>query len=63
MRDVAYGTRQYRIQAGDEDGDAGSDTEPMEETLHLERGQNLFEIHVKKVRDAASQRKCLTSII
>ena len=50
LRDVAYGTRQYRIQPGDhEEEDDLSDVEPIDETLKLERGQNLFEIHIKRV--------------
>ena len=47
---MAYGTRQYKVTTVDEAGDdAESDAEEMEETLQLERGENLFEIHVKKV--------------
>ena len=48
---MAYGTRQYKVTTVDEAGDDAdaSDAEEMEETVHLERGENLFEIHVKKV--------------
>ncbi|XP_064640394.1 protein fantom-like isoform X3 [Lineus longissimus] len=46
LKDIAYGTRQYRIT---EDDDAMSDTEEFDETVHLERGQNLFEIHINKM--------------
>ena len=51
MRDVAYGTRQYRVRQGEEgEGAEEEGAEDMELTVHLERGQNLFEIHIKKVR-------------
>lgn len=46
LRDVAYGTRQYRLPLPDDDIESTMD---LEETLHLERGQNLFEIHINKV--------------
>ncbi|KAK7114118.1 protein fantom-like isoform X1 [Littorina saxatilis] len=46
LRDVAYGTRQYRIPPPDEDMESTVD---FEETMQLERGQNLFEIHIQKV--------------
>ncbi|XP_076449555.1 protein fantom-like isoform X2 [Babylonia areolata] len=46
LRDVAYGTRQYRVSPPDEDVESSVD---LEETLQLERGQNLFEIHITKV--------------
>ncbi len=48
LRDVAYGTKQYRIRP-EVEADEGSDVEDYDETIHLERGQNLFEIHVKNV--------------
>ncbi|KAL3860281.1 hypothetical protein ACJMK2_010423 [Sinanodonta woodiana] len=46
MRDVAYGTKQYKIQPPIEEDEG---MEEFDETIHLERGQNLFEIHVHKV--------------
>ncbi|ESO82700.1 hypothetical protein LOTGIDRAFT_184477, partial [Lottia gigantea] len=46
MKDVAYGTRQYKIQVGDDDAESTMD---FDETVALERGQNLFEIHVHKL--------------
>ncbi|KAK2187638.1 hypothetical protein NP493_159g03000 [Ridgeia piscesae] len=50
LRDVAYGTRQYRVTAADEDDDEqGSDVETVDETVHLDRGENLFEIHISKL--------------
>ena len=48
LRDVAYGTRQYRTRADEEEAE-DSDVEDLDETLRLERGQNLIEIHVKRV--------------
>lgn len=42
LKDIAYGTKQYQI------GDVITDYD-MEETVPLERGQNLFELHVDKV--------------
>ncbi|XP_067934908.1 protein fantom-like [Watersipora subatra] len=47
MKDVAYGTRQYSIKPDDEP--MGSDTEEVDESVQLERGQNLFEIHIGKM--------------
>ncbi|KAK2146667.1 hypothetical protein LSH36_590g01020 [Paralvinella palmiformis] len=49
LRDVAYGTRQYRIHAEDVPEELESDLEDLEETISLERGENLFEIHIKKI--------------
>lgn len=50
LRDVAYGTRQYRIQPIDAE-ELGSDAEDAEdETVTLERGENLFEIHIKRLQ-------------
>ncbi|PVD20902.1 hypothetical protein C0Q70_19065 [Pomacea canaliculata] len=46
LRDVAYGTRQYRVPPPDDDVESSVD---LEESLQLERGQNLFEIHIEKV--------------
>ncbi|WAR12637.1 FTM-like protein, partial [Mya arenaria] len=46
LRDVAYGTKQYKIMPPADDMD--EDVEQFDETIHLERGQNLFEIHVTK---------------
>ncbi|CAH1779675.1 unnamed protein product [Owenia fusiformis] len=44
MKDVAYGTKQYKIREMEE-----SEVEEIDETLHLERGHNMFEIHISKV--------------
>nr|KAG5707913.1 hypothetical protein BaRGS_031644 [Batillaria attramentaria] len=46
LRDVAYGTRQYRIQPPDDEVESSMD---FDETIQLERGQNLFEVHIQKV--------------
>ncbi|XP_062566792.1 protein fantom-like [Saccostrea cucullata] len=46
LRDVAYGTKQYKVPPPT---DTLEDTIDFDETIHLERGQNLFEIHVQKV--------------
>ncbi|XP_046557106.1 protein fantom-like isoform X4 [Haliotis rubra] len=46
LGDVAYGTRQYKIMPPTEDEES---TIEFDETIHLERGQNLFEIHINKV--------------
>uniref|UniRef100_K1QMS1 Protein fantom n=1 Tax=Magallana gigas TaxID=29159 RepID=K1QMS1_MAGGI len=43
LRDVAYGTKQYKMPPPTE---SIEDTIDFDETIHLERGQNLFEIHV-----------------
>ncbi|XP_060591570.1 protein fantom-like isoform X2 [Ruditapes philippinarum] len=47
LRDVAYGTKQYKIMPPTDDMD--DDVVQFDETIHLERGQNLFEIHVTKL--------------
>ncbi|BFZ12751.1 hypothetical protein BsWGS_15789 [Bradybaena similaris] len=46
LRDVAYGTRQYKLPAPDDDTESVAD---FDETVNLERGQNLFEIHIQQV--------------
>lgn len=45
MRDVAYGTKQYKAAPLEQD----SEFEEMDSTVELERGQNIFEIHIDKV--------------
>ncbi|XP_078365018.1 protein fantom-like isoform X2 [Oculina patagonica] len=44
MRDIAYGTKQYKAAPSEE-----SEFEEMDSTVELERGQNIFEIHIEKV--------------
>ncbi|XP_074644933.1 protein fantom-like isoform X2 [Tubulanus polymorphus] len=47
LKDVAYGTRQYKIRETTELEEL--EFEEFDESVHLERGQNLFEIHISKV--------------
>ncbi|XP_071176938.1 protein fantom-like isoform X9 [Mytilus edulis] len=47
MRDVAYGTKQFKITAPTDELE--EPTLDFDETIHLERGQNLFEIHIQKI--------------
>ncbi|XP_052059743.1 protein fantom-like isoform X6 [Mytilus californianus] len=47
MRDVAYGTKQFKITAPTDELE--EPTLDFDETIHLERGQNLFEIHIHKI--------------
>ncbi|XP_019629312.1 PREDICTED: protein fantom-like [Branchiostoma belcheri] len=47
LRDVAYGTKQYKLKPTEEEEE--EDVEEIDETVHLERGENLFEIHIIKV--------------
>ncbi|XP_063971772.1 protein fantom-like isoform X2 [Lytechinus pictus] len=46
MKDIAYGTKQFKMAdiAPDED-----DYEEIDESVKLERGQNLLEIHIEKI--------------
>ncbi|XP_026712538.1 protein fantom isoform X2 [Athene cunicularia] len=46
LRDIAYGTKPYKSRPEILPGDP---VDEFDETLHLERGQNLFEIHISKV--------------
>lgn len=46
LKDIAYGTKQYKFRPEIETSDA---TDEFDETAHLERGENLFEIHISKV--------------
>ncbi|XP_076110467.1 protein fantom-like isoform X7 [Mytilus galloprovincialis] len=47
MRDVAYGTKQFKITAPTDELE--EPTLDFDETIHLERGQNLFEIHIQMI--------------
>ncbi|CAH1270008.1 RPGRIP1L [Branchiostoma lanceolatum] len=47
LRDVAYGTKQYKLKPAEEEEE--EEVEEIDETVHLERGENLFEIHIIKV--------------
>ncbi|XP_021264051.1 protein fantom isoform X2 [Numida meleagris] len=46
LRDVAYDTKQYKSRPEILPGDP---VDEFDETLHLERGENLFEIHISRV--------------
>ncbi|RXN01258.1 hypothetical protein EOD39_7342 [Acipenser ruthenus] len=46
LKDIACGTKQYKFKAEITDEDR---VDEFDETIHLERGENLFEIHVSKV--------------
>ena len=47
LKDVAYGTRQYRVQE-QPTGDGHITNELIEDAIELERGQNLIEIHISR---------------
>ncbi|OXB64265.1 hypothetical protein ASZ78_002980 [Callipepla squamata] len=46
LRDVVYGTKQYKSRPEILPGDP---VDEFDETLHLQRGENLFEIHISRV--------------
>ncbi|KAM8799256.1 protein fantom [Eudromia elegans] len=46
LRDIAYGTKQYKFRPEILPDDP---VDEFDETLHLERGENLFEVHISKV--------------
>ncbi|XP_009676592.2 protein fantom isoform X2 [Struthio camelus] len=46
LRDIAYGTKQHKFKPEILPDDP---VDEFDETLHLERGDNLFEIHISKV--------------
>ncbi|NXA45597.1 FTM protein, partial [Nothocercus julius] len=46
LRDIAYGTKQYKFRPEILPDDP---VDEFDETLHLERGENLFEVHIGKV--------------
>ena len=48
MKDIAYGTRQYKLDTTkfEFSGDGGS---ALEESVELERGQNLLQFHISQV--------------
>ncbi|MBN3299379.1 FTM protein, partial [Amia calva] len=50
LKDVAYGTKQhtFRRKRGPADN-SDPEVDEFDETLHLERGENLFELHVERV--------------
>ncbi|XP_054054858.1 protein fantom isoform X2 [Rissa tridactyla] len=46
LRDIVYGTKPHKTRPEILPGDPGDE---FDETLHLERGENLFEIHIGRV--------------
>lgn len=46
LKDIAYGTKQYKFKPEIMPEDS---VDAFDETIHLERGENLFEIHINKV--------------
>ncbi|KAM7146870.1 protein fantom isoform 2-T2 [Macrochelys suwanniensis] len=46
LKDIAYGTKQYKFRSEILPEDP---VDEFDETVHLERGENLFEIHISKV--------------
>nr|XP_031536449.1 protein fantom isoform X2 [Vicugna pacos] len=46
LKDIAYGTKQYKFKPEIMPDDS---VDEIDETIHLERGENLFEIHISKV--------------
>ncbi|XP_036131731.1 protein fantom [Molossus molossus] len=46
LKDIAYGTKQYKFKPEILPDDS---VDEFDETIHLERGENLFEIHINKV--------------
>ena len=49
LKDIAYGTRQYKLDTTQFEY-KGSGT-ALEESIELERGQNLLQLHLAQVRD------------
>ncbi|XP_041047714.1 protein fantom isoform X3 [Carcharodon carcharias] len=46
LKDIAYGTKQFKFKPEITTDDQADE---FDETVHLERGENLFEIHISKV--------------
>ncbi|XP_039208321.1 protein fantom isoform X2 [Crotalus tigris] len=46
LKDIAYGTKQYKFRP---EVTADEPVDDFDETAHLERGENLFEIHISRV--------------
>ncbi|XP_071959078.1 protein fantom-like [Antedon mediterranea] len=47
LKDIAYGTKQYKI--ADTEMEMEDEMEEVDESVKLERGQNLMEIHIQKI--------------
>lgn len=54
LRDVAYGTKQIKLNMSTE-----QDKSELDESIQLERGKNLFEIHIHKVNLSSDGLKAL----
>ena len=53
LKDIAYGTRQYKLDTSQfEYENSGS---ALEESIELERGQNLLQFHLSQVRLVTSK--------
>lgn len=50
LKDIAYGTKQYKFKPEIMPDDS---VDEFDETIHLERGENLFEIHINKITFAS----------
>ena len=48
LKDIAYGTRQYKLDTTQFEYEGSGST--LEDTIELERGQNLLQFHVAQVR-------------
>uniref|UniRef100_UPI00398F5A52 protein fantom isoform X3 n=1 Tax=Pristiophorus japonicus TaxID=55135 RepID=UPI00398F5A52 len=46
LKDIAYGTKQFKFKP---EITVNDEADEFDETVHLERGENLFEIHISKV--------------
>ncbi|XP_067905559.1 protein fantom isoform X1 [Heterodontus francisci] len=46
LKDIAYGTKQFKFKP---ERTTDDEADEFDETVHLERGENLFEIHISKV--------------
>nr|XP_034975188.1 protein fantom isoform X1 [Zootoca vivipara]XP_034975189.1 protein fantom isoform X1 [Zootoca vivipara]XP_034975190.1 protein fantom isoform X1 [Zootoca vivipara] len=54
LKDIAYGTKQYKFKPEIMPDDP---VDEFDETAHLERGENLFEIHISRVMFSAEAAK------
>ncbi|KAM6430242.1 protein fantom isoform 2-T2 [Liasis olivaceus] len=54
LKDIAYGTKQYKFRP---EMIADDPMDEFDETAHLERGENLFEIHISRVVFSAEATK------
>ncbi|XP_044283603.1 protein fantom isoform X2 [Varanus komodoensis] len=54
LKDIAYGTKLYKFRPDILPGDP---VDEFDETAHLERGENLFEIHISRVLFSAEAAK------